>query len=180
MASSLTRPTSLWPRSGRCSARAAVVLLVQPERDDRDMYAEYLSHMGLTPTCVQDADAALRLACRADIIVTELLLPGALDGYELIHRLKHSAPIGNIPIVVLTVCAWTADRARARSAGVDAFLSKPGLPHALLRELCRRLRSTHQSAARTKRLDGRVTLSPRHRVEHIGDTNEYGIATDDA
>jgi len=73
------------------------VLLVQPERDDRDMYAEYLSHMGLTPICVQDADAALRLACRADIIVTELLLPGALDGYELIHRLKHSAPTGNIP-----------------------------------------------------------------------------------
>src|SRR6266850_5418817 len=91
MASRLTRPTSVWPRSGRCSDRAAVVLLVQPERDDRDMYAEYLSHMGLKPICVQDADAALRLACRADIIVTELLLPGALDGYELIHRLKHSA-----------------------------------------------------------------------------------------
>ncbi len=180
MASRLTRPTSLWPRSGRCSDRAAVVLLVQPERDDRDMYAEYLSHMGLTPICVQDADAALRLACRADIIVTELLLPGALDGYELIHRLKHSAPTGNIPIVVLTVCAWTGEQARARSAGGDAFLSKPCLPHALLRELCRRLRSTHQSAAGTKRLDGSVTFSTRHRVEDIGDTNERGIAADDA
>src|ERR1700730_495390 len=95
--------------------RADVVLLVQPERDDRDMYAEYLSHMGLTPTCVQDADAALRLACRADIIVTELLLPGALDGYELIHRLKHHASRSNIPIVVLTVFAWTAEEAQARS-----------------------------------------------------------------
>jgi CheY-like chemotaxis protein len=114
MTSKLTRRTSPWPKSGRCSARAAVVLLVQPERDDRDMYAEYLSHMGLTPICVQDADAALRLACHADIIVTELLLPGALDGYELIHRLKHSARTGNIPIVVLTVCAWTAEQARAR------------------------------------------------------------------
>jgi CheY-like chemotaxis protein len=117
MTSKLTRPTSPWPRSGRCSARAAVVLLVQPGRDDRDLYAEYLSHMGLTPICVQDADAALRLACRADIIVTELLLPGALDGYELIHRLKHSAPTSNIPIVVLTVCAWTADQ----SAGAECW-----------------------------------------------------------
>src|SRR3954462_10983310 len=158
MTSKLPRPRSPWLRRGRCSDRAAVVLLVQPERDDRDMYAEYLSHMGLTPTCVQDADAALRLACRADIIVTELLLPGALDGYELIHRLKHSAPTGNIPIGVLTVCAWTADQARARSAGGDAFLSKPCLPYALLQELCRRLRSSDQNAARTKRLDGRITL----------------------
>ena len=152
MVSRLTRPTLPWHRSieaddlrrgecvGRSSCdRAAVVLLVQPERDDRDMYAEYLSHMGLTPICVQDADAALRLACRADIIVTELLLPGALDGYELIHRLKHHASTGNIPIVVLTVCAWTAEQARARSAGGDAFLSKPCFPHALLRELCRLL-----------------------------------------
>src|SRR5260221_6635763 len=180
MTSKLTRPMWPWPRSGRCSAGAAVVLLVQPERDDRDMYAQYLSHMGLTPICVQDADAAFRLACRADIIVTELLLPGALDGYELIHRLKHSAPTGNIPIVVLTVCAWTAEQTRARSAGGDALLSKPCLPHALLRELCCRLWSTHQSAAGTKRLEGRVTLSTRHRVEDIGDINERGIARDDA
>jgi len=155
------------------------VLLVQPERDDRDMYAEYLAHMGLTPVCVQDADAALRLACCTDIIVTALLLPGALDGYELIHRLNPGAPTDNIPIVVLTVCAWTAEQVRARSAGGDAFLSKPCLPHALLRELCRRLRSPHQSAAGTKRLDGLVTFSTRHRFEDIGDTNERGLTTDD-
>ena len=161
-------------------ADRGAVVLVQPERDDRDMYAEYLAHMGLTPICVQDADAALRLACRADIIVTELLLPGALDGYELIQRLKNSAPTGNIPIVVLTVCVWTAEQARARSAGGDAFLSKPCLPHALLRELCRMLRSTHQSTTGTKLLDGRVTISTRHHAEAIGDTNERGIATDDA
>ena len=119
--------------------RSVIVLLVQPERDDRDMYAEYLSHMGLTAICVQDADAALRLASRADIVVTELLLPGPCDGYALIQRLKHSAPTRRIPIVVLTVAAWTVEEARVRTAGCDAFLSKPCLPDALLRELSRLL-----------------------------------------
>src|SRR5713101_1535251 len=71
-------------------ATGAVVLLVQPERDDREMYAEYLSHMGLTPLCVQEAEAALRVAYRADVIVTGLLLPGPIDGYALIDRLRHS------------------------------------------------------------------------------------------
>src|SRR5258708_39312350 len=112
MASRLTRPKSSRPRSG-----ATVVLLVQPERDDRNMYAEYLSHMGLTPICVPDADAALRLACRADIVVTELLLPGAHNGYALIQRLKRDASTRDIPIVALTVCAWTAEESQARSAG---------------------------------------------------------------
>ena len=120
-------------------------MLVQPERDDREMYAEYLSHMGLTPLCVQEADAALRLARRADVIVTGLLLPGPIDGYALIDRLRHSTRTRCIPIVVLTGCAWTTEEAKARSAGCDAFLSKPCFPDLLLREIRRML------TARTRR-----------------------------
>ena len=109
------------------------------------MYAEYLSHMGLTPLCVQEADTALRLARRADVIVTGLLLPGPIDGYALINRLRHSTSTRCIPIVVLTGCAWTTEEARARSAGCDAFLSKPCIPDMLLREIRRML------TARTRR-----------------------------
>src|SRR5262245_64367846 len=50
----------------RSYGEPTVVLLVQPERDDRDTYAEYLSHMGLAPLCVQEATDALRLAARVD------------------------------------------------------------------------------------------------------------------
>jgi two-component system, cell cycle response regulator DivK len=120
-------------------ATGAVVLLVQPERDDRDLYAEYLSHMGLTPLCVQEAAAALRVARRADIIVTGLLLPGPIDGCGLIDRLRHSADTCNIPIAMLTGCAWTTEEIRARNAGCDVFLSKPCFPHVLLREIRRML-----------------------------------------
>ena len=120
-------------------------MLVQPERDDREMYAEYLTHMGLTPLCVQEADAALRLARRADVIVTGLLLPGPIDGYALINRLRHTTGTRYIPIVVLTGCAWTTEETRARSAGCDVFLSKPCFPDMLLREIRRML------AARTRR-----------------------------
>ena len=126
-----------------------VVLLVQPERDDRDMYAEYLSRRGLTPICVQEGLLALRLARDADAIVTDLLLPGPVDGYALIEKLRSDAYASHKPIVVLTVCAWVQDEARARHAGCDAFLSKPCLPSVLLRELRRLLRRT--SAERSGR-----------------------------
>ena len=103
------------------------------------MYAEYLSHMGLTPLCAQEGDAALRLARRADVIVTGLLLPGPIDGFALIDRLRRTTGTRNIPIVVLTGCAWTTEEARARSAGCDVFLSKPCFPAMLLREIRRML-----------------------------------------
>src|SRR5262245_11688566 len=123
----------------RSCAGPTVVLLVQPERDDRDMYAEYLSHMGLTPLCVQDATDALRLATRAAVVVTGILLPGALDGCGLIAALKSNPATQHIPIVVLTVCAWIHEEERARRAGCDVFLSKPCLPQTLFREICRAL-----------------------------------------
>src|SRR5262245_15125195 len=98
----------------RSRGEPTVVLLVQPERDDRDTYAEYLSHMGVQPLCVQGATDALRLASRVDIVVTGILLPGPLDGCALIAALRGSPATRHIPIVVLTVCAWPYEETRAR------------------------------------------------------------------
>src|SRR5262245_17983766 len=112
-----------------------VVLLVQPERDDRDMYAEYLSHMGLTPLCVQAATDALRLATRADVVATGILRRGALNGGGLIPAPKSIAATQHNPIVVLTACAWIHEEEQARRAGCVVFLSKPCLPQTLFREI---------------------------------------------
>jgi CheY-like chemotaxis protein len=85
----------------RTRATDALVVLSQPERDDRDMYAEYLWHMGLRSVCVQHALDAIRIAGEADVIATDLLLPGALDGCALIERLKGDPLTRTIPIIVL-------------------------------------------------------------------------------
>jgi CheY-like chemotaxis protein len=78
------------------------------------MYAEYLSHVGSTPVCVQEATDALRLASRVDVVVTGILLPGPLDGCGLIAALKRNAATRRIPIVVLTACAWTHEDTGSR------------------------------------------------------------------
>jgi two-component system cell cycle response regulator DivK len=128
------------------------VLLVQPKHDDREMYAAYLRHEGLAPICIATAIHALRIAPRADVIVTALLLPGGVNGFELIATLKRDVRTKNTPIVVLTACAWTSDRERATAAGCDVFLSKPCLPHELVREIRRlvpfRRRRPRRRAAR--------------------------------
>jgi two-component system cell cycle response regulator DivK len=118
---------------------SAVVLLIQPERDDRDMYARFLRHAGMTPIIVSDAAPALVLAPDSHVIVTELLLPGSMDGIEFIVRLRSDRSTNGVPIIVLTSSAWDTERERAERAGCDLFLPKPCLPDRLLHEIRRLL-----------------------------------------
>jgi CheY-like chemotaxis protein len=101
------------------------------------MYAEFLSHAGLTAIPVSRATDALAAAAKADIVVTGIRLPGSFDGIELIARLRAQPRTKQTPIIVLTASALQAERERAKRAGCDAFLPKPCLPEELLREVRR-------------------------------------------
>jgi CheY-like chemotaxis protein len=116
-----------------------VVLLVQPERDDRDMYVEGLRYEGFTVLPVSTAHEALIAAPQVAVIVTGILLPGHMDGLELVGRLRKDERTKSLPVVVLTACAWDAERERAHAAGCDLFLTKPCSPHALVTQIGRLL-----------------------------------------
>ena len=58
---------------------------------------------------VPTAADALTVAPRADVIVTNILLPGHLDGIELVRRLKNEKDKTRIPVIVLTACVWRSD-----------------------------------------------------------------------
>lgn len=114
-----------------------MVLLVQPRGDDRAMYAAFLRHEGFRALCPKRAMNALRLASRADVIVTGILLDDTINGIDLVARLRADAATQRKPIAVLTACAWTSERERAIAAGCDVFLPKPCLPEDLVREIRR-------------------------------------------
>lgn len=119
------------------SSDVPIVLLVQPERDDRDMYVEALRHHRFRPLPMSTATDALTVAARVDVIVTGILLPGAMEGIGLIARLKSDPRTNGIPVIVLTACAYQSDRDRAVAAGCDGFLAKPCLPDVLVGEIHR-------------------------------------------
>ncbi|HMF93811.1 MAG TPA: response regulator [Vicinamibacterales bacterium] len=132
--------------------RRSVVLLVQPHGNDRSMYAEFLRSQGVRTICPVRAINALKIAARADVIVTGVLLDETIDGIELVTRLRTDERTKHAPIIVLTACAWQTERDRAVGAGCDVFLSKPCLPDDLLREIRRllatgRVRGTRKSEA---------------------------------
>ena len=125
------------------------VLLVQPDRDDREMYVTYLRFHGVTTLAVSTAAKALPLAPSSDVIVTGIRLPGAMDGLEFVRALRRIVT-RHTPVIVLTACASRNDREQAFAAGCDRFLTKPCLPDTLLAELkaARRVGNAQGSFAR--------------------------------
>jgi two-component system, cell cycle response regulator DivK len=112
-----------------------VVLMVHTPDDSREMYAEYFRHHGLTVLCSSDVGEALPMALEADVIVTELRIPGALEGYDFIRQLRQNDTTRHKPVIVVTSWAWQTERLRAEEAGCDVFLTKPCFPDVLLRHV---------------------------------------------
>ena len=132
--------TASCPMRLTATAPSAVVLLAQPQHDDRNIYAAFLRARRFLPVPVSTAADVLTVAPQVDIVVTETLLPGHLDGLEMVARLKTDKHTRSIPVIVLTACAWRSERDRAHAAGCDVFLAKPCLPDLLVREIRRLLR----------------------------------------
>jgi CheY-like chemotaxis protein len=108
---------------------APLVLLVEDDRDTREMYSEYLSYSGLRVTEAPSGRSALERVRdeRPDVVVTDLAMPG-MDGLELSRRLRAEDPTRDVPIIAVT----GNPTERAREAGCDVMLEKPCTPDQLL------------------------------------------------
>ena len=112
------------------------VLLVDDFPDAREMYAEYLEFSGFQVVQAANGVEALQRAVddHPDIILMDLSLP-VMDGWEATRRLKADARTAHIPVVALTGHALAGVSEGAKKAGCDAFITKPCLPDALVKEI---------------------------------------------
>jgi two-component system, cell cycle response regulator DivK len=110
-----------------------IVLLVEDDREGRQLYAEWLEQAGFRVEQAHNGLQALERAfdLRPDVVVTDLNIPG-IDGYELTRRLKADRRTSATPIVAVTGYGpFTQDPSRADRAGCDMVLSKPCGPEDL-------------------------------------------------
>jgi CheY-like chemotaxis protein len=116
-----------------------LVLLVEDDRDTREMYEIGLEMAGLRLAAVGTAreamSAAVQLAPR--VIVTDLTLPD-MDGVELCRELANDQRTRAIPILALTGRSQAEQLARTTAAGARRVIIKPCPPDELalaIREL---------------------------------------------
>ena len=125
------------------------VLLVDDFPDAREMYREYLQFSGYDVIEAANGMEALQRAVKdgPDIILMDLSLP-VMDGWEATRRLKANERTAGIPVVALTGNVLAETLEGARQAGCDAFVAKPCLPEALVREIRRVLDGLSPSGVR--------------------------------
>ena len=60
-----------------------------------------------------------------NLIITDIMMPGELNGMELCRQIKKDDQLGRIPIIIITAKTTEEDRIQGLKAGADAYLVKP-------------------------------------------------------
>jgi CheY-like chemotaxis protein len=116
--------------------RAATILLVEDNEDNRIVYSTILRYAGHRVLEATDGEAGVALARseRPDLILMDVSIP-LLDGWEATRILKADPETRHIPIVALTAHALEEDRAKAREVGCDGYIAKPAEPRVVLAQV---------------------------------------------
>jgi two-component system cell cycle response regulator len=102
------------------------VLAVDDEPDSLEVLIEALSMHDASVHGAGSGPEALRLleTLHPTLVITDLSMP-AMDGYQLLHRIRHLDGFKGTPVVALTAHAMAGDRERILAAGFDGYVSKP-------------------------------------------------------
>lgn len=116
--------------------RAATILLVEDNEDNRIVYSTILEFAGHRVIEAPDGEAGVSLARseHPDLILMDVSIP-LLDGWEATRILKADPETRGIPIVALTAHALEEDRAKAREVGCDGYIAKPAEPRVVLAQV---------------------------------------------
>ena len=118
--------------------KRVTALIVDDDRDTRDLYTQYLSRSGVNTVEAEDGLHGLAKATTIvpDVIATDLILP-RMSGAELCRSLKSAERTRQIPVIVVTGSVKESEVEAAKQAGCISVLTKPCLPDVLLAEIRR-------------------------------------------
>ena len=124
------------------------ILVVDDDPVVGKSFNRVLTNKGYVVITAQNAQEALTKLQEGgyDAVFTDIKMPG-MDGLELAERVKAKQPW--TPVVIVTGYGTAANEARAKAAGVSAFLQKPLTPEMIEDSALYALRETAPAPAET-------------------------------
>jgi CheY-like chemotaxis protein len=114
------------------------ILVVEDEDDVRELVATSLRHRGFSVLSVPNAEVALQILMeqvKFDLLFTDIVMPGIIDGFELADRAKRLQP--DLKILYATGFAHVSRRSIDTLHG--KLIQKPYRPDELATEVRRAL-----------------------------------------
>jgi CheY-like chemotaxis protein/HPt (histidine-containing phosphotransfer) domain-containing protein len=125
------------------------VLIVDDNATNRKVLSRQLTHLGMRPTCVDSARAALETLdaepgdTQFELAVLDYMMPGC-DGLELGRRIAQDPRFALVRLVLLTSAGRMHSAETLANIGFAAYLLKP-VTHRELRDCLRRVMSAGAS-----------------------------------
>ncbi len=147
------------------------ILVVDDDRDIRDLLAKFLERHGLRVTTARDAREARRALPHGhfQVIVLDLMMPGE-SGLDFARWLRTAASgYAHLGLIMLTAMGEETDRIIGLELGADDYLPKPFNPRELLARLRAVLRRVSDAPKQAGEAPARVlrfggwTLEPARR-----------------
>lgn len=104
--------------------RGRTLLVIDDDEKVRDLLARLLGKEGHRVLTAEDGPSGLRLAeeHRPDAITLDVVMPGGMDGWEVLRHLKESPVTSTIPVIMVSVMA---EQDNALALEVEDYLVKP-------------------------------------------------------
>ena len=111
-------------------ARIPHILVVDDDRDIRQLLSKYLAQQGWRVSVAKDGEEMRGLVASSvfDLIILDVMMPGD-DGLTLCRELRAES---TVPILMLTAVGEPTDRVIGLEMGADDYMPKPFLPRELL------------------------------------------------
>jgi CheY-like chemotaxis protein len=124
--------------------RGISVLVVEDDRDHRDLARDMLTVLGARVTVATNGEEGVKRLIKdgcPDLVLCDLRMP-VMDGFEFAREVRTHSPCRHVRLVALTAIRDPVAYTRTWSAGYDAHLEKPLTPEKL-EDLAARLLSGH-------------------------------------
>lgn len=120
------------------------LLVVDDDRELRELLQRYLSDSGFAVTTVNDGAEMAQLGEQNfDLVILDLMLPGD-DGLTLTRQLRQE---GDVPVIMVSAKGDDVDRIVGIEMGADDYLAKPFNPRELLARIRSLLRRSQAASA---------------------------------
>ena len=113
----------------RYESASATLLVVDDNRDNRELLSMLLQRQGYTVLTADDGQQAIAVlnAQPCDLVLLDIMMP-VMDGFGVLSEVKATPKLRDIPIIVLSALDDLNDAVRCIELGAEDYLSKPFNP----------------------------------------------------
>ncbi len=99
------------------------ILIVEDDAQFLEVLSLFFQTKGYRVEGCLSAEEAVKKYHWADVVISDIKLPGEMNGIDLLGRIKKSHP--EIPVILITAYASVGDAVRALKMGAEDYILKP-------------------------------------------------------